>query len=58
MRIAKKRQNEIGEEGWFRILEFLTDYSIKVHERYDKLIQGGGLNPKQQVQEKANHDKL
>jgi hypothetical protein len=46
MRIAKKRQNEINEDGWFRILEFLTDYSVKLNEKTEKALQGGNLTAK------------
>jgi hypothetical protein len=32
-KIAYKRNTEIGEEGWFTILEFLGNYMINVGEK-------------------------
>jgi len=47
VKIATKKQAEIGEEGWFIILEFLSDYSSSISERYEKLSLSGGLSGKQ-----------
>jgi hypothetical protein len=36
MKIANKRSNEIGEEGWFVILEFLSDYANSMNDTFEK----------------------
>ena len=47
MKIANKRQKEIGEEGWFVILEFLNDYALKLNDKFEKLMSGGTMSAKQ-----------
>ena len=37
IKIAFKRNNEIGEEGWFTILEFLSSYLLTLNDKLDKL---------------------
>jgi hypothetical protein len=58
MKIANKRQNEIGDEGWYVILEFLNDYAIAVGDNYEKTVQGGTKSLKELQVDMKNRDKL
>ena len=43
MKIANKRMTEIGDEGWFIILESLASYIQSLNEKIDKITNGGQI---------------
>lgn len=42
-KIAGKLQNELEEEGWFTILEFLNQYYLELVDKVDKITQSGQI---------------
>ena len=56
VKISEKQQSIVGEEGWFKILEFLALYRSEITQKlYPQTISGGNLQLKTKEKNKLDN---